>query len=300
MRSRWSWPDRSNDRAQDVLFEGSHRRDRAQQAAAPDARTGHASRRAGRLRGHAPGEYLAPSFGRSCFRGTMTRLTSTPRSLLAPPPTSSRPRIPTTSPRRPSVRPFGLPRGRATLGRRAARPGIAAGRPGPPGRAHAPRARDPPSRRRRPLQLTARPHALGHGTDREVPSLEHLSKARGRQPHGSKPVGAGEWPARRRAEPRLRQPPPVRYQAVVFRDQTPADLGDLDDELHAEGDLLTRTARQVRPRRGSAREPRSRRRCYAAPAPPERAGPGASSRQIQRVNRTISAVPGACSGPGRA
>ena len=34
----------------------------------------------------------------------------------------------------PSVRPFRLPGGRATLRRRAARPGIAAGWPGPPGR----------------------------------------------------------------------------------------------------------------------------------------------------------------------
>ena len=50
-------------------------------------------------------------------------------------------------------------------------------------------------------------------------------------------MGAGEWPARRRAEPRLRQPPTVRYQTVVFRDHASADLSELDVELHAEGNF---------------------------------------------------------------
>ena len=111
----------------------------------------------------------------------------------------------------PSVRPFRLPGGRATLRRRAARPESQ-----PAGwlaRAGSPAASSRSSvSSQKATQLTAGPHALGHGADGEVPPLEHLSKARGRQPHRSKPVGAGEWPARRRAEPRLRQPPTVRYQ----------------------------------------------------------------------------------------
>ena len=64
----------------------------------------------------------------------MTRLTSTPRSLLAPPPTSSRRRIPTTSPRRcarrSTIQSTSLA-GHAVGEPRAA--GIAAGRPGRPG-----------------------------------------------------------------------------------------------------------------------------------------------------------------------
>ena len=60
-------------------------------------------------------------------------------------------------------------------------------------------------------------------------------------------MGAGERPARRRAEPRLRQPPTVRHQTVVFSgDHASADLGELDVELHVvECDLPTESARQV-------------------------------------------------------
>ena len=176
-------------------------------------------------------------------------------------------------------------------------PGIAAGQPGSPGRAHPPRGRDPPSRRRRPLQLTAGPHALGHRADGEVPPLERLSQARGRQPHRGKPVGAGERPARRRAEPRLRQPPTVRHQTVVFSgDHASADLG----ELQLETSNCTSSSATFRPNRRVRFWPettvRSALRSWRAmrhrPRPSGR-GQVRTSRQIQRVNRTISAVPGA-------
>ena len=42
---------------------------------------------------------------------------------------------------------------------------------------------DPPARCRGSLELTARADALGHGTDGEVPPVEHLSEARRSQSH---------------------------------------------------------------------------------------------------------------------